>query len=172
LSYSFKGHFKSIYPPISLEYWPLELVRPSLLAFMPSLTYTLIGLWWKSTLKTFLITFLELLFLESCVMPRGFWWALSPLPCCVWYSFFFLLLTWVACGRGHHYWIIFMHKAWWPPKRYLICFGPLSNSFKDHRLGPQQRISITNEQYPHHGAYEWDYPCLWPLVDPINHSWA
>jgi hypothetical protein len=29
-----------------------------------------------------LITFLKLLFLENCVMPRGLWQALSPLPSC------------------------------------------------------------------------------------------
>jgi hypothetical protein len=44
LSFNFKGHFKSTYPPISLEYWPLEVVRPSLVAFEPSSTYTLIRL--------------------------------------------------------------------------------------------------------------------------------
>jgi hypothetical protein len=38
----FGGHFKSTYPPISLEYRPLEVVRPSLLTFKPSSTYTLI----------------------------------------------------------------------------------------------------------------------------------
>jgi len=27
LSYSFKGHFKSTYPPISLEYQPLKVMR-------------------------------------------------------------------------------------------------------------------------------------------------
>ncbi len=44
LSYSFKGHFRNTYPPTSLEFQPLEVIRPSLLAFEPFLTYTLIGL--------------------------------------------------------------------------------------------------------------------------------
>ncbi len=48
-------------------------------------------LWWKLMLKTLLITFLELLFLEICVMPRGFWWALSLLPCC--FMVFILFFT-------------------------------------------------------------------------------
>ncbi len=42
LSYNFEGHFKNTYPPINLEYQPLEVVKPSLLAFEPSSTYTLI----------------------------------------------------------------------------------------------------------------------------------
>jgi hypothetical protein len=43
LSYNFKGCFKSIHPHINLEYRPLEVVKPSLLASKPSLIYTLIG---------------------------------------------------------------------------------------------------------------------------------
>jgi hypothetical protein len=42
-------------------------------------------------------------------------------------SFFSLLLARAACGRGHHYWVMFKHEARWPPKRSFICFGPLSN---------------------------------------------
>ncbi len=41
--YNFEGHFWSTYPPISLEYQPLEGLKPSLLAFNLSLTYTFIG---------------------------------------------------------------------------------------------------------------------------------
>jgi hypothetical protein len=37
------GPFRNTYPPISLDYRPLEAVRPSLLTSEPSLTYTLIG---------------------------------------------------------------------------------------------------------------------------------
>jgi hypothetical protein len=37
------GYFKSTYAPINLEYRPVEVVRPSFLAFEPFLTYTLIG---------------------------------------------------------------------------------------------------------------------------------
>jgi hypothetical protein len=66
--YNFRGHFKSTYSPINLEYWSLEAMKPSLLAFEPSLTYTLIGPWCKLMLKTFLITFLELLFVNNYVM--------------------------------------------------------------------------------------------------------
>jgi hypothetical protein len=48
LFYYFKGCFKSTYLPISLEFWPLEVTRPSFLASKPSSTYTLIGSWCKS----------------------------------------------------------------------------------------------------------------------------
>ncbi len=76
------GFFTNTYSPISLEFWPLEVVRPSLLAFKPSLTYTLIGPWCRSMLKTLLITFFKLLFLEGCVIPGGLWQALSPFLGC------------------------------------------------------------------------------------------
>ncbi len=92
VSYNFGGHFKNTYPPISLEYQPLEAMRPSFLAFEPFLTYTLIGPWCKSTLKMFLIAFLELLFLKNCVMSRGLWWSLSPLLGCF-MVFIFLFIT-------------------------------------------------------------------------------
>jgi hypothetical protein len=35
--------YKNTYAPISLEYRALEVMKPSFLAFEPSLTYTLIG---------------------------------------------------------------------------------------------------------------------------------
>jgi len=38
----------------------------------------------------FLISFLELLFVESCVMLGGFWQALSPLPGCFMMFIFFI----------------------------------------------------------------------------------
>jgi hypothetical protein len=44
LFYNFKGRFKNTYAPIILKYRPLKAMRPSLLAFEPSSTYTLIGL--------------------------------------------------------------------------------------------------------------------------------
>jgi hypothetical protein len=118
----------------------MEVVRPSFLASKPFLTYTLIRSWCKSTSKTLLITFFELLFLKNYVMPRGIWRTFSPLPSCFVCSFFFLLLTWVACGRGHHYWVIFRHEARWPLKRFFIYFGPLLNSFKNHHTGPQLHL--------------------------------
>ncbi len=80
LSYNFKGCFKSIHPHINLEYRPLEVVKPSLLASKPSLIYTLIGSWCRSMSKFFLISFFELLFFKSYVMLRGFWRTLLPLP--------------------------------------------------------------------------------------------
>jgi hypothetical protein len=78
----FGGHFRNTYPPISLEYQPLEAMKPFLLASEPSLTCTLTGPWCKSMLKTFLISFFGLLFIKSCVIPRGLWRALSLLPSC------------------------------------------------------------------------------------------
>ncbi len=83
LFYNFGGHFRSTYFPISLGYQPLEALKPSLLAFKPSSTYTLIGLWCRSTLKIFLILFRKLLFLENYVRLGGLWQTLSPLSCCL-----------------------------------------------------------------------------------------
>jgi len=65
-----------------------------------------------------------------------------------------------------------MHEIGWPPRRSFICFRPLSNSLKYHHAGLQLRLSILNGWYPHRGAYEWDYSCLWPPFDPISPSWA
>ncbi len=59
------------YPPISLEHWPLEVVMPFLLASKPALLCTLIGPWCRLMLKTHLIVFFELLFLNSYVMQWG-----------------------------------------------------------------------------------------------------
>ncbi len=42
LFYNFGGYFKSSYFPINLEFHPLEVARPSFMAFEPSSTYTLI----------------------------------------------------------------------------------------------------------------------------------
>ncbi len=159
--------------PISLGYWPLEVVRPSLLASKLSSTYTLIGPWCKSMSKTFLIMFLELLFLKSCVMSGGLWCILSLLPgCFMVFFFFFVLRTWATCGGGHIYWVIFRHEARWPPRRSFICFCPLSKSLRGHRANHQLCFSIPNKQYSHCGAYEWDYQCLWPPFHLINLSWA
>ncbi len=135
-------------------------MRPSFLASKPSLTYTLIGLWCKLMLKTFLIMFFELLFLNSCVISRGLWWSLSPLLGCF---IVFILLFITSMGgiwKGHHYQIIFWHEVRWPHRRSIICFVPLSSSFKDHHACPQLRLSILNKGYSHHGAYEWNYVCL------------
>ncbi len=150
LSYNFGGHFRSIYPFINLEYRPLEVMRPS----EPSSTYTLIGPWCKSMLKMLLITFFKLLFLESCVMLKSFWQALSHYQVILWCSFFFLLPAWAACGGGHHYWTIFRHEVGWPPKKSFIYFSSLSNFLKDDFVGPQLCLSIPNGQYPHCGAYD------------------
>jgi hypothetical protein len=170
LIYNFKGHFRDTYPPISLEYRPLEVMKLSLLAFEPPSTYTLIGVWCRS--KTPLITFLGLLFLESCVMSGGFWQTLSLLLDYFMVFMFFLLLACTTCGEGRHYWIIFKHEARWPPKRSFICFGPLLNFPKDHRTGPKLRLSILSGWYPHRRAYEWNYLRLWPFFYLINLSWA
>jgi len=110
-------------PPINLEYSPLEAVRSSFLVSKPSLTYTLIRPWCKSTSKTLLIMFFKLLFLESYGC-RGAFGEHSPLsqvvlPC----SFYSLLLAWVTCGRGHHYWVIFRHEARWPLKGPLFALA-------------------------------------------------
>jgi hypothetical protein len=115
-----------------LEYRPLEVVTSSLLASKLSSTYTLIGPWCKSMLKTFLIMFLELLCLDNCAMLGGFWWILSLLPCYLMVLNYFLLRAWAACGRGHLYWIIFKHEARWPFRRSFIWFCPLSNFPRDH----------------------------------------
>jgi hypothetical protein len=80
LFYSFGGHFRSTYPSINLEYQPLEVMRPSLLASELSSTYTLIGPWCRSMSKMLLITFFKLLFKNNYVMLKNFWRALSPLP--------------------------------------------------------------------------------------------
>jgi hypothetical protein len=78
LSYSFKDRFKNTYPPINLEYRPLEAMKPSFLTSEPSSTHTLIKPWCKLMSKTLLITFFKYLFSKNCVMPRGLWWALTP----------------------------------------------------------------------------------------------
>jgi hypothetical protein len=54
--------------------------------------------------KTFLIAFLELLFLDNCVMLGGAFGEHYPiyqvvLGC----SFFSLLPIWAVCEKGHHY---------------------------------------------------------------------
>jgi hypothetical protein len=133
LFYNFGGCSKSTYLPINLEFRPLEVARPSLLAFEPSSTYTLIGLWCRSTSKTLLIVFLELLFVESCVMLGGLWQTLSPLPSCF-MVLILLFITSMGCmWRGSP---LLNHKARWPFKRSFIYFGPLSNSPKDHLREP------------------------------------
>jgi hypothetical protein len=147
-------------------------MKPSLLASEPSLTYTLIGPWCMSMSKTLLITFLELLFLKNCVVTGGLWQALSFSLNWFMAFIFSLLLAWATCGGGHHYWIIFSHVVGWPFRRSFICFGPFSNSFRDHHMGPQLHLSILSRWYPHHGAFEWDYLCFWPSFDLISLSWA
>jgi hypothetical protein len=57
-----QGPFQEHLSPLSLEYWPLEVVTPFLLASKPSSTCNLTRLWCRLMLKTFLIKFLELLF--------------------------------------------------------------------------------------------------------------
>jgi hypothetical protein len=41
----------------------------------------------------------------------------------LWCSFFSLLLAWVTWEGGHHYWIIFKHKARWPLKGPLFALA-------------------------------------------------
>jgi hypothetical protein len=76
----FWGCFKNIYPPINLEYRPLKVMKPFILGFEPSSTYTLTRSWWRLTLKIFLITFFELLLFFIIVMSWGLLRALSLLP--------------------------------------------------------------------------------------------
>ncbi len=105
-------------------------MKPSFLASNPSSTYTMIGLWCRSMSKMFFIAFFELLFLKI-VSCQGAFHEHCPLyQVVLWCSFFSLLPTWATCGRGHHYWVIFRHKARRPHKRFFICFGPLSISPK------------------------------------------
>jgi hypothetical protein len=59
-----------------------------------------------------------------------------------------------------------------PPKRSLICLGPLLNTPWNHCMNPQLCLSIPSKQYTHHGPYERNCPYLWPPFDPINLSWA
>jgi len=114
LSYSFGGHFKSTYAPISSKFWPLKVVRPSILALEPFLTYTLIRLWCKLMLKTLFVTFFKLL-LKNLWNVKGLQQTLFLYQVVLWCSFLFKLSTWAAQRRGHHYWIIFKHEAKWPP---------------------------------------------------------
>ncbi len=65
------GPFRSMYLHISLEYQPLEAMRPSFLASKPSSTYTVVESWCKSMLKMFSITFFKLLLLDNCVISKG-----------------------------------------------------------------------------------------------------
>ncbi len=88
-----QGSFQEHYPHVNLEYQPLEDVKPSFLASKPSSTYTLIGSWCKSTSKTFLITFFELLFLKNYEMSGDFWQALSFLPSCFMVLIFLFSIT-------------------------------------------------------------------------------
>jgi len=115
LSYSFEGHFKNNYPPINLEFRPLEVMKPSFLASEPFSTYTLIRLWCRSMSKTFLITFFKLLFLKNCVMSSGLWRTLSLLPNYFMALIFFFIIN---MGGGHHYYQWFSF-----PRRCSGCFG-------------------------------------------------
>ncbi len=65
-------------------------------------------------------------------MSEDLWQALSPLQIVLWCSFFLLLPAWATWRQGHHYWIIFKHKAWWPPRRSFIRPDPLSSTFGNH----------------------------------------
>ncbi len=67
--------------------------------------------------------------------------------------------------------MIFKHEVGWPLRRFFIYFGPLSNFPRYHRAGPQLCLSIPSKQYPHHGAYEWNYLCIWLPFDQINPNW-
>jgi hypothetical protein len=67
----------------------------------------------QSTLKTLLIMFIELLFLESYEMSKDFWQTLSPLPCCFMVLIFLFTTSMTTWGGGHRYWIIFKHEVKW-----------------------------------------------------------
>jgi len=62
---------------------------------------------------------------------------------------FLFITTWVTCGGGHHYWIIFKHEARWPLKRSIIWFDPLLNFFRNHHMGPPTCVfpSLTNDTH-------------------------
>jgi len=96
LSYNFGGCFKITYPSTSLEYWPLDVVKPSFLASKPSSTYTLIASWCKSTLKIILIIFFKLIFLKSYGIRRDLWWALCPLL-----AWFMVLIIFFTTSMGN-----------------------------------------------------------------------
>jgi hypothetical protein len=100
-------------------------------------------------------------------MSKDLWQALSPLLNCFMVFIFPLLSTWVAWGQGHHYWIIFKHKARWPPKRFFIHPNPLSSTLGNHCVNPQLCLSILSKQYPHHEPYEWDCPYFGPPLTQL-----
>ncbi len=112
-------HFRNIYPPISLEYRPLEAVKPSLSISKPSSTpgtceailfniRTFLGLhpnWvmMQVDINNIFNSVFQVVILESYVMLMGFWWASSLYQVILWCSFFSLPPTWATCGGGHHY---------------------------------------------------------------------
>ncbi len=148
-------------------------MKPFFLASKPSLTYTLIALWCKSTLKTLLIMFFKLLFLESYGMPKDLWRTLSLLPG---YFMVLILLFTINMGNMRRGSPLSSHLQAWgrvtPFRRSFIYFDPLSNISINHYTSPWLRLSIPNEQYPHCGPYEWNYPFLWPLCNLVSPSWA
>jgi hypothetical protein len=155
-----------------LEYWFLEVVRPSFLTFKPTSTYTLIRSWCRSMLKMLIIMFLELLFLKSCVMLGGLGRTLSFLQSCFMVFIILFISSMGDIWRGYQHWIIFKHEEGWPLKRSFIYFGPLLNFFGNHHVGRQLCLSIPIKWYAHRGAYEWDYSLLWPPFDLISPSRA
>ncbi len=169
LSYNFRGYLKSTYPPISLEYWPIEVKKPSFLASYLFSTYILIASWYKSMLKTHLITFFKLLFLESYRMPWDLWRTLCPL---LGYFMVFIILFTINMGNMKRGSPLSSHLQGWgrvtPFRRSFICPSPLSNIFKNHCTSPQQCLSIPNGQYPHPRPYEWDCPFLWPFFNLVG----
>jgi hypothetical protein len=158
----FGGRFRSTYPPISLEYQPLQIMKPSLLTFEPFLTYTLIGPWRRLTSKMFSITFFELLFLESCVMSRGLWQTLSFLLNCFMVLILFFITNMGGMWRGSpllnhlhvrhgdplggllfvlaHYWVLLKTITWVPN----YSFPSLADD--THIAGP---ISEINHAFNH-----------------------
>jgi hypothetical protein len=158
LSYNFKSHVKSTYPPLvrSIDPWRLWN-HPSHLASHLSSTYTSIGSSCKLTPKTFLIVFFKLQFLEIYKRPWNLWWTLSPLPSCFMVLILFFTINTSNMRKGSpHYWVIFKHKAWWPFKRFFIYLSPLSNIFRNHCMSPNYVFPSLMDKYTHRGHYEQD----------------
>jgi hypothetical protein len=160
------GTFQKHLSPHQLGVLTFRNYETYFLTSKPSLIYTLIGSWCKSTLKKLLITFFELLFLENYEMRKVFWWTLSPLPGCF-IVFIFLFTTNMGnMKRGSPLLNHLQAQGRVTLKRSFICLGPLLNIPKDHYANLQLCLSIPRKWYPHHGPFGWNYPCLLTTFQP------
>jgi hypothetical protein len=126
------GLFQEHLSPINLEYRPLEVVRPSFLAFEPSSTYTLIGPWCKSMLKNIFTNVSQVTTFKELCDVKGPLVNIAFLPSYLMLLILFFITSMGSMWRGHLYWVIFRHEARWPPRKSFICFCPLSNCPRDH----------------------------------------